>query len=162
MPLRSLLSLVAGAVLLTACATAPVPYGPAPDRETPGYSEIRIEQNRYRVTVRGRSAADRDVTEAYARRRAAELTLAAGFSSFQIVRNETYQSEARTMGAVEVFPTPFAYDPFVSQIRRRDLERPMGPAQTVLEIVLFRSPASTAPGRLDAEEILREISASTP
>jgi len=144
------------AILLAGCATPPAPYQPASDRDQPGYSEIRIEKDRYRVTVTGRSSADSKTAEAYARRRAAELTLAAGYVSFQIVRSETFRSEARNTAPLDSFPGSFPFDPFPPAVRRADLRQPSGPARTVMEFVMSKAPASASPERLDAARIIQD------
>lgn len=157
MNLRSALLAHSAAILLAGCATPPAPYQPASNRDQPGYSEIRIEQDRYRVTVTGRSAADSETTEAHARRRAAELTLEAGYVSFQIVRNETFRSEARNAAPLDTFPGPFPFDPFPPAVRRADLRQPSGPVRTVMEFVMSKAPASSSPERIDAARIIEDV-----
>lgn len=155
MNLKALLVTLAGAAWLAGCSTPPTPYQPASSREKAGYSEIRIERNRYRVTVTGRSAADSETTEAHARRRAAELTLASGYLSFQIVRKETFRSETRRAASFAPLPPPFPFDPFPS-IRRTELQQPSGPSQTVIEFVMSNSSASGSPDIIDAARALEE------
>lgn len=79
------------AVLLAACVT-PTPYQPAQPRGF-GYSEERIDQNKFRVTFRGNSLTKRETVEDYLLYRAAELTLQNGFSHFLVVGRDT---EAKT------------------------------------------------------------------
>jgi hypothetical protein len=62
---------------LAACEMAPTPYQPA-TASAPGYSEMRIENDRYRVSFSGNSSTPRDVVETYMLYRAAELTLQSG------------------------------------------------------------------------------------
>ena len=72
-------------LLLAACAaTGPATYGPADDRGF-GYSEQRIEDNRYRITYRGSGGMPPEMVEDYALRRAAELTLASEYEWFRVV-----------------------------------------------------------------------------
>jgi hypothetical protein len=83
-----------GAVLLailTAC-TSPTPYQPAPPQGF-GYSEDRLDQNRYRITFRGNAQTPRETVEDYLLYRAAELTLQNGFDHFIMVGRDT---EAKT------------------------------------------------------------------
>ena len=82
----------AGAVLLAACATA-TPYGPAADGGGYGFSEQRIEENRYRIMFRGNSLTNRETVENSLLFRAAELTVQQGYDYFTVVENET---ETRT------------------------------------------------------------------
>ncbi len=79
------------AATLAACATS-TPYQPARDGEG-GYSEQRIENNRYRIRFIGNSSTPRETVENYMLYRAAELTLNAGYDYFVMSGNDT---EART------------------------------------------------------------------
>lgn len=72
------------AALLGACATA-TPYQPLGARGSQasgGYSEQRIEENRYRVTFTGNQFTSRERVENYLLYRAAELTIQAGYDGF--------------------------------------------------------------------------------
>jgi hypothetical protein len=73
---------------LAACESGPTPYQPAVGSQ-PGYSEMRIENNRYRITFEGNSSTSRDVVETYILYRAAELTQQNGFETFTVARRET-------------------------------------------------------------------------
>lgn len=77
--------------LLSGCVQ-PTPYQPAPPQGF-GYSEDRIEQNRFRITFRGNSITTRETVEDYLLYRAAELTLQNGFDHFLMVGRDT---EAKT------------------------------------------------------------------
>jgi hypothetical protein len=81
------LALAAG---LAACAT-PTPYQPnVPGQSTSGgYSEIRLEANRYRVNFTGNTLTSRETVEAYLLFRAAELTLQEGNDWFTIMDRNT-------------------------------------------------------------------------
>jgi hypothetical protein len=74
-------------VFLTACVGA-TPYQPAPPRGF-GYSEERLDQNKFRVTFRGNAQTPRETVEDYLLYRAAELTLQNGFSHFLIIGRDT-------------------------------------------------------------------------
>ena len=65
--------------LVSACAT-PAAYGPQTKPGGPGYSEMRIEADRYRVSFNG--AGSPQLATDYALRHAANLTLAAGYDHF--------------------------------------------------------------------------------
>jgi len=67
------------AAALAACATA-APYGAAAKPNGPGYSEMRIENDRYRVTYRG--AANAEAANNHALYRAAELAVQQGYDWF--------------------------------------------------------------------------------
>lgn len=79
------------AATLAACATV-TPYQPARDGEG-GYTEQRIENNRYRIRFIGNSSTPRETVENYMLYRAAELTLDAGYDYFVLSSNDV---EART------------------------------------------------------------------
>ncbi len=86
----------AAVALLTAagCATA---YGPVYERATSqyddGYSEQRIDDNRYRVQYRVENA-DPQLAQDWALRRAAELTIQRNYDWFQVIsRNSAYTDD---------------------------------------------------------------------
>lgn len=64
---------------LTACAT-PTPYQPAVRGQavSGGFSDTRIEANRFQVNFAGNSLTSRETVERYLLYRAAELTVAQG------------------------------------------------------------------------------------
>ena len=78
------------ALALAACAT-PTPYQPlTPGRSSDGgFSEVRLEPNRARVTFRGNSLTSRETVEGYLLFRAAELTVQSGYDWFAIVERDT-------------------------------------------------------------------------
>lgn len=98
------LALAAG---LAACETA-TPYQPAikGQKTSGGYSEQRIEANRWRVNFAGNSMTSRETVEGYLLYRAAELTVQQGDDWFRIVDRGT-QSHVQTY----VDPDPF-YHPW--------------------------------------------------
>jgi hypothetical protein len=98
---------VALAAGLAACAT-PTPYQPniRGQAASGGYSEVRIEENRYRVNFAGNSLTSRETVEGYLLFRAAELTVQNGYDWFSIVDRETNR-DARTY----IEPDPF-YNPW--------------------------------------------------
>lgn len=80
------LGMLAG-LLLNACVSAPTPY--QPQHEGQGYSEQRIEDNRYRVSFAGNTLTPRDEVENYMLLRAAELTLSNGYDYFILSGKDT-------------------------------------------------------------------------
>lgn len=79
------------ALVLAGCVT-PTPYQAAAPRGN-GYSEERLDRNKFRVTFKGNAQTPREVVEDYLLYRAAELTLQNGFDHFVMVGRET---EAKT------------------------------------------------------------------
>lgn len=94
---------LAGLVLLGACATA-TPYQAASTSDR-GFSEQKIEDNRFQVQFAGNSLTDRKTVETYLLYRAAELTKQNGYDHFRVVRRET---DAKT----KLISSPSTYDPF--------------------------------------------------
>lgn len=116
---RVALMLMAGAGLtvLSACAT-PTPYQPAvtnvsPDRQR-GYTETRLEQDRYRISFSGNDMTRRETVEDYLLYRSAELTLDAGYDWFEIVSRNTDEKRRAT-----TFNDPFM-DSFSWRFYRRN------------------------------------------
>ena len=92
---------LAGALVtvLAACATASgTAYAPA-DKRGYGYSETRIESDRYRIAFAGDGATPRDRVEAYALRRAAELAVENGYEWFRVAGRSV---DAQRKGGVGV------------------------------------------------------------
>ncbi|MES2833691.1 MAG: hypothetical protein V4707_03160 [Pseudomonadota bacterium] len=75
--------IAAAALSLAACASLQ-PYGPAMSANGQGFTEQRIEANRYRVTYQG-VGAPQPVSD-LAFRRAAELTLEQGYDWFEVTQ----------------------------------------------------------------------------
>jgi hypothetical protein len=74
---------------LSACETA-TPYQPLHTGSAPGgYSELRIEPDRWRVSFRGNDVTPRDTVETYLLYRAADLTVSQGFDWFEPVDRHT-------------------------------------------------------------------------
>ena len=90
------LSLAAFAALaalsLGACATEPTHFQPATARAGVGFSQMRIEPGRYRVTFQGGPGAPPAQVEDYALLRAADLALAEGFDWFRVTDRSTRQT----------------------------------------------------------------------
>ncbi len=92
-------TLVAAALLLSACASSGLPpYAAATSQTGAGYSETQIESNRYFVTYRAAGATDAAVLEDYAMLRAAELALQNGRDWFWLDRRTLDQQSTRSSG----------------------------------------------------------------
>jgi hypothetical protein len=90
---RWILALVATVALggaLSACETA-TPYQPlaAGNAQPGGYSETKLEDDRWRVSFKGNSLTSRATVETYLVRRAAELTVSQGFDWFETAQRQT-------------------------------------------------------------------------
>ena len=91
-----ILALVA-ALALSACATAVgTDYGPAASAKGYGYTDTRIEADRYRIVFAGDGATPRETVEDYALLRAADLAIAGGYDWFRVISRDV--SEERRGG----------------------------------------------------------------
>jgi len=88
--MRRALLLGLTAFSLAACASAPGPvYGPASTYSSgTGYSDYRIENDRWRVRYLGGDRQDEDAVERLALRRAGELAITNGFDWFTVVHRQ--------------------------------------------------------------------------
>ena len=106
--MRTFTVFAAAAALAAACATA-TPYSPA-DQGGYGYSDSRIETNRFRVSFSGNSLTDRETVKTYLLYRSAELTLQSGYDWFQVVDRETdKETRIRSTGSPWGHPGLFSY-----------------------------------------------------
>ncbi len=94
--MRLIISLAAF-TLLAACASAPTHYAPANGSDR-GFSETRIEQDRYRVRFAAGSDMSFQEAEDLALRRAAELTLREGMDWFQVVTRQRDGNDRNPVG----------------------------------------------------------------
>lgn len=92
------------ALALSACATA-TPYAPASPDSRYGYSQQRIEADRFRVSFAGNSVTSRDQVEMSLLLRAAELTVENGGDWFTTVNRATDRDTR-----LQSTPDPFYYD----------------------------------------------------
>lgn len=159
------------ALALSACATA-TPYGPASPDSRYGYSQQRIEGDRFRVNFAGNSVTSRDQVEMSLLLRAAEVTVENGGDWFTTVNRAT-DRDTRLAGTAD----PFYYDrysPFWGpswRYSRRGLwspwRDPFGPDFDVRQIDRYeatseiligrgRKPAND-PNAFDAREVIANV-----
>ena len=93
--------------VLAACETGPV-YKPRGPGENVGYTDLQLTPTRYRVTFSGNNSTRRDDVENNLLRRAAEVTLANGYTHFAF---DTRDTTAKTYYR-DTFSDPFFGDPF--------------------------------------------------
>jgi hypothetical protein len=91
---------------LLGCAS-PAPYAPRGPGQQTGYTDRQLTSNRWRVTFTGNSSTPREQVEDDLLLRAAEVTLAAGYSHFLF---DTRNTDAQTN--VTAFPEYGPPDPF--------------------------------------------------
>lgn len=85
---------LAAVLALSACASTPTYFRPAPTPAGVGYSDMRIETGRYRVTFQGGPGAPPEQVLDYALIRAADLALADGYDWFQVTDRYVRQTGA--------------------------------------------------------------------
>lgn len=104
--MKRLLTAAAACLALAACATA-TPYQPLTSKgmSTGGYSEVRVNSDRFRITFSGNSLTSRDTVERYLLYRAAEVSLAEGYDWFTLADRHT-DRDSHTVYQ----PDPFGYD----------------------------------------------------
>lgn len=91
-PMKRLLFPAIAALALSACATEPTRFQPSMRPGAVGFSEMRIEPGRYRITFQGGAGAPEAQVQDYALLRAAELTLAEGYDWFRVTDRLIRQS----------------------------------------------------------------------
>lgn len=106
--IRTMALAVIAAAGLAACATS-TPYQPAATGGGYGFSEQRIEENRYRITFRGNSLTTRETVENSLLYRAAELTVQNGYDYFVVVENETETQTSYSRTAYPAFYGRYVY-----------------------------------------------------
>ena len=162
---------------LAACETA-TPYQPLKPggADAGGYSEMRLEQDRWRVTFRGNSVTSRETVETYLLYRAAELTVAQGDDWFETVQRQTDKHSETYVdsfgpgpyGAYGPYWRPywrvyggwgwrggFYGDPFWNDFDVRQIER----YETTAEIIMHHGPKPAGDRHaFDARDVLSNLS----
>lgn len=134
---------ILGAVaVLASCATS-TPYQPAGETGEYGFSEQKIEDNRFRISFRGNSLTTREQVETFLLYRAAQVTLEQGYDHFIVVKDDT-ERETTLSGSAPAFAyygrgRPFPYygfgyrfDPFYNDFDVRERNRYTAIAYIVL------------------------------
>lgn len=76
------------ALVMAGCASVPI-YEPALDKNDFGYSDQRIEENRYRVSYNGDASTPRATVENYLLYRMSEITLEQDYDYFKVINTDT-------------------------------------------------------------------------
>lgn len=167
MTLRTLIAF-AGMAVLAACATSTY-YEPASSDDTYGYSEQKIEDNRFRIMFKGNSLTERETVENFLLYRAAEVTVEEGYDYFVVVREDT-EKETRVsrIGGDPYFygrgrPFPYygwgyAWDPFYDS-RVDYVERNRYTAMAYIVLGKGEKPADETTA-YDARQVLNNLSSS--
>jgi hypothetical protein len=179
-PLRRLIGLagLAGALSLVPACSTPTAYQPLSQRspQQGGYSEQRIDANRFRVSFAGNSLTSRKTVENYLLLRAAQLTLENGFDGFTMVSRAT-DPHVRTSVTREPFgPGPWGYwgpswryrdaglgwrswDPWLGQPFWGDTVdvQSVTDYAASAEIVMFRGSGPAAADSFDARQVVQNL-----
>ena len=157
----SLAAVALAAVSLTACASLS-PYGPQSSPGGQGYSEQRIESNRYQITYRG--VGDPRPVADYALLRAADLTIETGNDWFEVTQrwiDGRPDSAGGMRPSVSIGAGTGRYGGWstsgVGVGLGFDLSGPQ-PTSTTLEIVMGRGQRPDRPGAYDARGVQDAIS----
>lgn len=152
----------AACMALSACASAPTVYAPAGGPKTPGYSDMRIEPGRYRVTFRGGAGAPEEQVSDYALLRAADLAIAEGYDWFRLVEKQTRMASPNNGPRVSVGagggPGPFRSGVGVGVGTSFDLGGGPALSQTI-EVLMGKGPKPDDREVYDARDIRRVIGA---
>jgi len=160
------------AALLSACQTGPI-YRERGPGDTYGYTDMRLTENRYRVTFRGTAATRRDEVEDYLLRRAAEVTLNNGYTHFVFdardtnaetyYRNDFSPRPRLGIGFGRFGPAPWYYSSFAFSDPFYDDLRPVTRFEAYSEIVMLQpGQAENDPYSVDAREVLRTLTPPPP
>jgi hypothetical protein len=155
---------VTAALALAACESGPTPYQPGGGSER-GYSETKIESDRYRISFKGNSLTDRETVETYMLYRASELTLQNGFDTFTIVNRDTEKDSATRqyggyMGTrlsyvyfVPNYGWVGAYDSYWTPSRYEQVTR----YEAYAEILMGRGAKGADPNIFDARQVSQNL-----
>jgi hypothetical protein len=169
---------LAGLTALAACATA-APYAPRGPGQSTGYTDRELAPNRYRVTFTGNSSTRREQVEDDLLQRAAEVTLAAGYTHFVF---DTRDTKAQTRYSTFPQPRPrfgfgagfggfgggfgywsfrprFGYDPFGPPVDIITTTR----YEAYAEIVLLKgADVAKEPRAVDARAVIQHLTPPAP
>jgi hypothetical protein len=151
--MRKLGIFAAAALALAGCSTAyrGPSYEAARSQSDNGYSETRIDTNRYQVRYR-LNGDNQSLAEEWALRRAAELTLDRRYDWFQI----TARSRAFSNEILDRYARTRIYD----QDSQRYPDRPQydtrydGDAVALIEVLMGNNPAPQSSSVYDARQVL--------
>ena len=164
--LRKLLAAAAITTTLgmAACSSGPTPYQPGAGNQA-GYSESRLENDRFRVSFKGNSLTNRETVENYLLFRAAELTLQNGYDTFTIVSRDTDKDrDVRQYGGYMGSRLSYMYfsprygwigawDPFWTPATYEEVTR----YEAFAEVVMGRGAKGSDPNAFDARQVSQNL-----
>lgn len=153
---------------LAACQSGPTPYQPGAGYDG-GYSESRLENDRFRVSFKGNSLTNRETVENYLLFRAAELTLQNGYDSFTIVNRDT-DKDSRIRSTGGYMGSRLSYTYYVPRYGWVRAWEPYwwGPQsyeevtryEAYAEVVMSRGPKGSDPNSFDAHQVSQNLASN--
>lgn len=152
-----------GLVLLLSGCIQPTPYSARTEGSPTGYTDEQLAKNRFRVTFAGNSATPRATVENYLLFRAAQVTLASGYTAFAFDDRDT-KAKTTYFSSFDGFPGP--YGPyrhfgwywhswgFDNDVQTRPITRYEAYAEIVM---LTPDQAKADPRSLDAQDVLTRL-----
>ncbi len=139
------------ALAMAGCATGYEPtYGPASSQYDSGYTDYRLDDNRYRIEYRVENG-DTRLAQDWALRRAAEITRDQRYDWFQILnRNSTFRDD----DFQRYEPYRSYNDRYYERPRYYDDTRYNDDAMVVIEVVMGNNPPPRSASVYDAREVL--------
>jgi hypothetical protein len=151
------------AAALAGCAAVPTVYQPAAGPQGVGFSEYRIEADRYRVTFRGGPGAPPEQVADYALLRAADLTLAQGYDWFRVAERDMRQAgpDNRPRMSIGTGGESFGRHSSVGLGVGTSFNLGQGgpPVATTLEILMGKGPTPRGVDVYDAHEVRKAVGA---
>jgi len=157
--MRRLLLAAITTLSLAACATEPTRYQPAAGPSAVGWSEMRIEPDRYRITFQGGPGAPEAQVQDYALLRAADIALAQGYDWFRVVgrsiRQTGYGGSSVSLG---VGGASFGRHTATGVGVSTGLPISGGPSLAAsLEVLMGRGPRPEGPDAYDARSVRASV-----
>ena len=161
--IRLLLPLIA-VLAIAGCATTPTVYQAAAGPQGVGWSDMRIETDRYRVTFQGGPGAPPEQVSDFALLHAADLAIAQGYDWFRVTQR-SMRPQGRDSGArlsIGTGSASYGRHSAVGLGVGTSFDLGGGPslAQTI-EILLGKGPAPRDPDVYVAQEVRRTIGGRT-
>ncbi|MGD0864076.1 MAG: hypothetical protein ABSA49_00830 [Rhizomicrobium sp.] len=146
---------------VSACAPEQPYFGPKDADHSTGYTDEKLDQNRFRVTYTGNTATNRETVENFLLLRAAQVAQQAGSNYFMFDMRDTkahttYFSDFGWSGAPHFgwYWHSWAYDGFNNEVETRPETR----FQAYAEIVLLTdAQASKEPRAIAAQSIVQRL-----
>lgn len=147
------------ALALTACASAPTPFAPATGPNQLGYSELKIETNRYRVVYHGTDHPGVPA-EDLALLRAADLTLAQGYDWFRVANRSATRDSSGSMVSFGTGGAEFGRHSAIGLGLGTSFDIGGSPLRSVaLEVVMEKGTPPHEPDAYDAHDAAKTIRA---